>query len=198
MRWLLLFAFACGTPSSPKPKVEPKPEPVAAPVAKWRVPDKWRSEDIPFPLDFAPTIAHQGVEELRFPPGFFKPDAPDYWSYAFTWRTTDAANLDAKALGDELTVYFRGLIAAVDKDKKQVKTPDVVVAHAVANGTRFDLHANVFDAFGTGQPVELFGWAERTACGTGAIWVFVLAPKASAARAELDALATEAKTTCRE
>jgi len=46
------------------------------------VPAGWRSEVIPFPLDFAPAIHHGGLEDLRFPPGMFDPRSPDYWSYS--------------------------------------------------------------------------------------------------------------------
>lgn len=52
--------------------------------------------------------------------------------------------------------------------------------------------AHVFDAFKTKLPLDLVGWAERRACGTGALWRFVLAPAGSAQRPTLDALAAEA------
>ncbi len=170
-------------------------KPAVATPAEWTVPAGWRSETIPFPLGFAPDVAHTGAEELRFPPGFFKPVAPDYWSYAFMWRTTDAAALDAAALGDELTRYFRGLITAVDESKHNVTEPATIVARAVAAGDQFALTAHVLDGFGTGQPVDLLGWAKRLPCGTGAVWVFVLAPATTTIRAELDQLARAA--TCR-
>ena len=146
---------------------------------------------IPFPLDFAPALAHTGAEELRFAPGFFDPAAAGYWSYAFVWRTHDAAAMDAAAVGAELTAYFRGLIAAVD-EAKQIADRDAIVVKAVAAGPRIALTAHVFDAFKTKQPLDLVGWAERRACGTGALWSFVLAPAASALRPQLDALATGA------
>jgi len=197
--WLLVFMLACGS-SSREAKPEPAKPEASIPEASngrpsWTIPAGWRSEVIPFPLDFAPTIDHTGEEELRFPKGFFDPASLEYWSYTFLWRTTDAANLDAAALAAELTVYFQGLIAAVD-EKKQVKDRDAIVARATANGARFELTAHVFDAFKTGQPIDLVGWAERHPCGSGAIWVFVLAPVQTSIRAQLDELATAAKTTC--
>jgi hypothetical protein len=183
---VLLIASACGSAAHP-------PYPPPAPVPAWRVPDGWRSETIPFPLDFAPSLAHRGIEELRFAPGFFDPAAPGYWSYAFVWRTEDAATLDAAKLGDELTVYFRGLIAAVDKDGR-ITARDTITATATPEGaTRFALRAHVFDAFKTALPLDLEGTAERRACETGALWVFVLARAGSPIRAELDALAKEAE-----
>jgi len=189
MRCLVLFTVAACSSSSP-PAAPSKP---VTPLTKWRVPAEFREETIPFPLDFAPTLTHQGVEELRFAPGFFKPGTPGYWSYAFTWRTTDAADLDAAALAGELTAYFKGLITAVDEKKHQVPDKTAIAATATADGPgKFALTAHVFDAFGDGAAVDLTGFARRAACGSGALWVFVLAPASSPLRAELDTLAGEA------
>jgi hypothetical protein len=174
---------ACGAPAGPPA------EPTTRALPAWRVPDGFKSETIPFPLDFAPGITHQGNEELRFPPGFFDPAAPGYLSYTFAWRTDDAAAMDAPALAGELTAYFRGLIAAVD-DKHEI-TGDIAVQARPA-GPRFALSAVVYDAFKTKQRLELTGWAARTACGGGALWRFVLAPATTGVRPQLEALAGEA------
>jgi hypothetical protein len=195
-RALLGFLVACGSNGAPakseSPKGEPKSEPVLRAPAKqpWPTPAGWKGETIPFPLDFAPTLAHRGVEELRFAPGMFDPAAPGYWSYAFVWRTDNVAQLDAKQLGDELTVYFRGLIAAVDKS---LVARSGEIAATATGGPRFELKARVIDAFKSKQPVDLVGWAERKACGSGALWIFVFAPPTSTLRGELDALAKSAR-----
>jgi hypothetical protein len=195
MRRLAAFFWlaACGAPaaSPPAPTAPTAPAAGAAPTAAWPVPAGFRGETIPFPLDFAPGLAHKGVEELRFAPGFFDPSAPGYWSYAFVWRTDDAAAMDAAALGGELTVYFRGLIAAVD-EKHEIADRDAITVRATPSGARLALAAHVYDAFKTKQPLDLVGWAERTACGSGALWRFVLSPAASAVRASLDAVAAAA------
>ena len=161
--------------------------------AAWPLPAGWRDEVIPFPLAFAPTIQHTGIEVLRFPKGFFDPASPEYWSYAFIWRTTDAAVLDEKQLAGELTLYFRGLIAAVD-EKQRIEDRDAIVATVTKEGDepRFTIKAHVFDAFKTAQPVDLVGWAERRACDRGALWVFVLAPEKTSIRTQLDELARAA------
>jgi hypothetical protein len=188
LRVLLIVCAAAGCgPSAPAPPAEPS----TRLTQPWSVPEGFRGETIPFPLEFAPGLAHRGVEELRFAPGFFDPAAPGYWSYAFVWRTEDAAALDAGALGAELTVYFRGLIDAVDS-AKQITDRDAIVARATPAGARFTLAAHVFDAFKTRQPLDLVGWAERRTCGTGALWTFVLAPAASALRTQLEVLAAQA------
>jgi hypothetical protein len=190
LAWALasgLFAgLACGPPAPVAPA-----EPTARPAQPWSIPAGFRGETIPFPLAFAPGLAHKGVEELRFAPGFFDPAALGYWSYAFVWRTEDPAALDAAGIAGELTAYFRGLIDAVD-DRKQITARDAILAAATADGARFTLTAHVFDAFKTQQPLDLTGWAERRACGSGALWRFVLAPASSGLRTQLDALAAMA------
>jgi len=179
---VLPWILACGAAAP-----TPAPEPTSRQGLPWAVPDGFRGETIAFPLEFAPSLAHNGVEELRFAPGFFDPSAPGYWSYAFVWRTEDPAALDAAAVGGELTAYFRGLIAAVDQ-AKQITERDAIAVRATPSGARFALAAHVYDAFRTKQPIELVGWAARGACGTGALWRFVLAPASSALRPQLDAL----------
>jgi hypothetical protein len=182
----LASILACGS-STPSPPAEP----TARPPAPWAIPAGFRSETIPFPLEFAPGLAHRGTEELRFAPGFFDPSAPGYWSYAFVWRTEDPAAMDAAAVASELTAYFRGLIEAVD-EAKQIANKDAIVAHATPDGGRMAITVHVFDAFKTRLPLDLVGWAERRACGTGALWRFVLAPAQSSLRPTLDALAATA------
>lgn len=181
MRAVLLVLVACGSPATPAPP--------ASPPAAWHLPAGWKREEIPFPLAFAPSVAHRGVEELRFPPGFLTAGSPNRWSYAFEWKVSDAADLDAPALAAELTAYFRGLLVAVDGDKHRFD-PTAITATAEPQGDAFVLGAHVFDAFGDGAAIDLVGWAKRTACSRDrVVWRFVLAPAASPIRAELDALA---------
>jgi hypothetical protein len=178
--------LACGAPTPAPPA-----EPTTKPASPWPTPVGFRGETIPFPLDFAPGITHKGVEELRFAPGFFDPAAPGYWSYTFVWRTEDAAAMDPAVVGGELTAYFRGLIDAVD-ETRQITDRDAIAVRATPSGARLALAAHVFDAFKTKRPLDLVGWAQRGACGTGALWRFVLAPAASALRPQLETLAAAA------
>lgn len=192
MKYVVLCLAACGSSAAPPKNDPPKSEPT--PVAKpwdpksWPTPAGWKAETIPFPLDFAPSLIHKGIEELRFAPGMFDPAAPGYWSYTFVWRLDDAAQLDAKQLGDELTAYFRGLIKAVDKSL----SVESVMVSATGSGRRHELKARVIDAFKSKQPVDLVGWAERLACTKGSLWTFVFAPAGSPLQHDLDELAAKA------
>ena len=193
---LLLAACAGSEPPPPSPTAPssaqtPPPAMQAAPGGSWAVPDGFRSETIPFPLEFAPTLDHRGVEELRFAPGFFDPTAPGYWSYTFVWRVEDAALLDAAGLSRELDLYFRGLLTAVDAAAVQALRDPIAVTAAPA-GQGFAITARVVDAFKTKRPLTLTGRAERRACPGGALWIFALSPESSGVRDQLTALASEA------
>ena len=194
---LLVLLAACGpTPPAVVPSPGSGSSIAATPLpGMWPIPAGWKHETIPFPLGFAPGIGHRGVEELRFAPGMFDPTSGGYWSYAFVWRTDDAATLAAPILQAELTIYFRGLLAAVDETKQQIKNPDdiwVKVTGAGEGETKLAIAAQVVDAFGDARQVALEGWAIRKPCGEGAVWVFVMAPSATTLRAPLDMLGDQA------
>lgn len=121
----------------------------------------------------------------------FDPKAAGRWSYTFVWRTDDVADMDALGLAAELTAYFRGLLVEVDGDKHRFD-PDGVVVDAAASGNSVTLSAHIFDAFGDASAIELSGTAHRSACSSGALWTFVLAPPASTMRGQLDELAKQA------
>ena len=162
----------------------------SAKPAAWPVPTGWKHELIPFPLDFAPSLPHKGVEELRFAPGFFDPKAPGYWSYAFVWRIEGTPTFDETTVAAELTTYFRGLVDAVDV-KHEIAERDSIVVHSTGESD-LALTAHVIDPFTTKQPVELVGKAKALKCRSGVVWTFSIAPAQSPLRGELDALAAGA------
>jgi hypothetical protein len=82
-------------------------------------PKGWRTEHFPLPPTFAPDMTWKGAEELRFAPGMFKANAPDFFSYAMLFWLPADAGIDAKTLERELLAYYRGLASAVSKSKKR-------------------------------------------------------------------------------
>lgn len=172
MKRLIVFLAACATPK---------------PATPWKLPAGWKDEVIPFPLEFAPQLAHRGVEELRFAPGFLDDKSPNRWSYTFAWRLEDPALLDPPALAAELTAYFRGLLAAVDGDKHRLDPTQITVQVTPDLG----IGVHLIDTFHDATPVDISGRAWRTPCGTGAVWTFVLAPTLSPIRHDLESLALE-------
>jgi hypothetical protein len=132
------------------------------------VPDGWRSETIPFPLEFAPDIPHRGVEELRFAPDFFEPEAPGYWTYAFAWVVTGESALDLGTLARELTAYFRGLTAGVAEGKKDLPPLDLDRIQ-VRIGPDGRGSVVTFDAFGDGRQIDLDIVVTVQPCGSGKV-----------------------------
>ena len=130
-------------------------------LAAWPVEPGWKSERIPFPLEFAPTLAHKGDEELRFAPGMFNPAADDYFSYAFVWIVGKDERVDA---GKELPVYFDGLCKAVDA---KVCTPAKASASEV----------QTVDAFKAKKPLRLFYDVTTRACGDRQAHIFRVSPQ---------------------
>jgi hypothetical protein len=85
----------------------------------WPAPTGWKTETIPFPLEFAPALKYTGVEELRFSPGFGDAKSPLYFAYAFVWVVEADAVPSREQLERDLAAYFEGLMQAVAKSKKQ-------------------------------------------------------------------------------
>lgn len=85
---------------------------------QWGVPTGWRTEVIPFPLDFAPSLPYQGLEELRFSPDFGKADRPLFFTYAFVWAIKGDQPPSVEQLSKDMKVYFDGLMIAVAKSNK--------------------------------------------------------------------------------
>jgi hypothetical protein len=185
MMWLALalaLVAACGSPSAPgapaKPSTPSEP-PSAAPA--WVVPDGWRTETIPFPLEFAPSLPYRGVEELRFPKAFLTPEDDWFFSYAFVWYLAAPGPADAAALERDLVTYFRGLAIAVGGEGRAD-----IEAHAFASDLDGDLAAGTvsgsvvaFDAFKTQKSVTLHFRVQSVRCSSEheRALVFVASPR---------------------
>ncbi len=153
--------------------------PGAKPSFTWPVPEGWKTETIPFPIDFAPDVHHTGVEELRFSPGFGNPEAPDNWTYAFAWVLDDDATVTEATLAEELTSYFRGLSMAVGS-KKFDFDPKHFAAHfearPAASGSKareYTGTVETYDCFRTGKPITLHLLVRAFPC-RGGKWRAVL------------------------
>lgn len=73
-------------------------------------PEGWGFERFPIPIGFAPEIAYKGVEDIRFAPGWSKPQSPEYWSYAFLWYLDGDIELDSERIESDLKAYYTGLV----------------------------------------------------------------------------------------
>jgi hypothetical protein len=184
----IIVALACGGGAAPttKPVSESPPAPAAAPAAApaWEVPEGWRTETIPFPLDFAKTLPYRGVEELRFPKAFLTAGDDWYFSYAFIWHVAAPWPADADALEADLVAYFRGLSIAVGGEERAD-----IAAHPFSAQLDGDLAKGrvtgtvaAFDPFATQAPVALHVriWAVPCTAAHERAYVFLASPRAAA------------------
>jgi hypothetical protein len=128
-------------------------------------PDGWGRERMEFPLGFAKDIDHKGVEELRFAPGMFKAEAPDYFSYAFMMWLEGSISFDPPSLEKDLLKYYKGLCASVAASRKLDLDLTKISVKVVRQEKRGRLggegadfsHARIdwYDPFVTGRPLTL-------------------------------------------
>ena len=165
-----LTACAAREPDIAQPEAEAaaveRVEPISAPPAAalpfaWPVPAGWKSETIPFPLGFAPTLPYAGFEELRFTPGMFKAGSDEMWSYAFVWWLNGDVAFDAATLNADLAAYFGGLSLAVEQregfdPRDAAAVAKLASVDPAANGAaRWKGAVSAYDAFVTHARVEL-------------------------------------------
>ncbi len=148
------------------------------------MPAGWRTETIPFPLEFAPGLPYRGVEELRFPARFLEPADAWYFSYGFVWYLAAPGPADAATLERDLVAYFRGLAVAVGGEGRAD-----IAAHRFAAQLDGDAAAggisgtvDAFDPFATQQPVSLRVRISAAPCVTAGriALVFIASPRAAA------------------
>jgi len=150
----------------------------------WPTAPGWSKETMAFPLDFAPDLPYQGLEELRFAPQFFEPGAPGYWSYAFAWWLENSAPLDEVALTEGLTQYFRGLCDAVggtefsfEPSHFQTTLMRALRSSDGSSGTSYRGLIDTYDPFTTGEALTLQIRAQVFACGEHQVVLIGASPK---------------------
>ncbi|QBF83264.1 hypothetical protein EXU30_11565 [Shewanella maritima] len=142
------------------------------------LPNGWRTEVIPFPLDFAPNIELEGVEELVFAPGMYDATKQDFFSYAFVWAIKPQA-LEQTRMHDELHRYYLGLYQAVS-GQKQASTNSVKISFSVyESDNRYHGHIDWIEPFVTNKPQRVLFEAHKLECRDKeeTRWYFVASPQ---------------------
>lgn len=73
----------------------------------------WKGERLVLPPDFAPDLEWSGVEHIRFAPGMFLADAPDFFSYILVFLLEPGSGVSKEGLESGMLVYYTGLSKAV-------------------------------------------------------------------------------------
>lgn len=149
-------------------------------VFTWATPPGWRSETMPFPLSFAPSLPYGGVEELRFAPHFFDQTADTYFTYSFAWVLEPTGEgvvpFTAEQFASDLRTYFAGLASAVSKSPLD---PSAHHAEVLAVDTaRYAGTVQTVDAFGGGRALTLHIEGESSLCAGRRGVVTSLSPRA--------------------
>jgi len=113
---ITLLISSCSESSSKKIEIKNNPAPYFLPT-----PEKWTTEEFPVPPGFAAELPYKGTEEIRFAPGWSKPDSQDYWTYLFLWVIDNATSITTDELNNYLEVYYTGLAAINSKNKESLK-----------------------------------------------------------------------------
>jgi hypothetical protein len=130
-----------------------------------------KSEVIPLPSDFAPTLP-PGSETLWFAPGMFDPSANDYFTYQFVLGFETPQEVTVQRLEVILLDYYAGLMSSVAEAKQRehaAGATSVLVQPSATDyatfrcGTRecldsvkfFEASLTTVDEFATGQALHL-------------------------------------------
>ena len=141
-------------------------------------PDNWGAEQILFPLSFAPSINFNGYEDIRFAPGWAKPDSPDFWTYKMVWQIAEDPRLTEERLAELIETYFDGLARAVAQGSE--RDPDTLqkpVAVFLRDGDSFRGRIRLHDAFTTKDWICLNARVQKLERGDKHLVAIEMSPK---------------------
>lgn len=114
--------------------------------------EPWRSEHLPFPISFAPSLDYKGIEEVRFAKGWGSPESGEFWTYAFLWYLDEDPKLSQSKLETDIEAYFDGLMSVVGKDIKDIPKTKATFTN---DGMVYQGKARIYDAFFTKELITL-------------------------------------------
>lgn len=79
------------------------------PAYEFPAPAGWGKETFKLPPGFAKEITFNGIEDIRFTPGWSKQGNVQYWSYAFVWLIKGSQSFTEKSLSAYMTAYYNGI-----------------------------------------------------------------------------------------
>jgi len=116
-----------------------------------QIDEPWRSEQLTFPIGFAPSLDYKGIEEVRFAKGWGKPESEEFWTYTFLWYLDEDPSVTTTRLEKDIEAYFNGHMNLVGKGNGLTDIPstNVVFVPDSSNERSYIGKAKVFDAFFT-------------------------------------------------
>lgn len=111
--------------------------------AQWKAPYylptplNWTTEQFLIPIFFAPQIRYQGIEDIRFAPGWGNDHSNEYWSYAFLWYLDGYEKIDAGILKKNLKAYYSGLVDVMKNDSaSDQQVPIKITVHNIQTNNK--------------------------------------------------------------
>ena len=83
------------------------------------IPNGWTIERFLIPISFAPQISYNGVEDIRFTPGWANVKTDEYWTYTFLWYLNGSPKTNAGIIAGNLKAYYSGLIKVNTQSQKK-------------------------------------------------------------------------------
>ena len=111
-----------------------------------QTPAGWGIEQIAIPLGFAPSLQFNGLEDIRFAPGWSNADSPEFWTYKFAWEIAEDPQLNEARLSLMLETYFAGLSQAVSQLGDALQPPAAVF---IRDAQCYRGRLRIYDAFTT-------------------------------------------------
>ncbi len=111
----------------------------------------WKQEIIQFPIDWAPKVELQGIEEILFTPEWSNPESDHFWSLIIGWKIDRISLLSLEEIQDNLFGYFDGLMKP-NHWAKEFPEPKI---HLKKGGNNFHGYMTFFDGFHTGKVITV-------------------------------------------
>ncbi len=146
-------------------------------------PEGWSVERFLIPISFAPQIPFQGVEDIRFTPGWSKVESDDYWSYAFLWYLNGQQKITANCVEKNVTIYYTGLVGAMEgesSDKKSITVKTKIKKVKTQKGDLKTFYGSISMLdYMTNKPITLYCKVHLKSCkGLNNTFIFFeLSPK---------------------
>jgi hypothetical protein len=97
-------------------------------------PQGWGVEEFPIPISFAPQITYNGIEDVRFAPGWDNPKTDEFWTYAFLWYLEGNPPIDTTIIQNNLKAYYTGLIGS-NITKRKIPLNKVIPTETIIKKT---------------------------------------------------------------
>lgn len=125
-------------------------------VSVLEAPADWDEEQFPIPPGFAQEIDFEGMEDLRFSPGWRDSTSKEFWAYTFVWYVEYSGALTDSTIEHSLNLYYDGLMGTDSAGENRSALPSGTRSVFEKKGDVFFGEVHTFDRFFGNKPITLF------------------------------------------